>query len=89
LPIKSYNGKAREEIQLSYFVDLSMISNKKVLILDDIVDSGETILYVKNMVSQYTEKITICALLSRNNIEGIYGEEIKTNEWIQFPWEQG
>jgi hypoxanthine phosphoribosyltransferase len=60
--------------------------NKKVLLVDEISDSGKTLSLYKAMTdfpsyTLYTRKGTSC-------MPELYGREIKTEDWLIFPWEE-
>jgi uncharacterized protein len=59
-------------------------ADKKVLIVDEISDSGKTLEFYKKMTD-----FPIFTLYVRYNstcIPDIYGEFIETDEWLNFPW---
>ena len=78
------DGKARLKYGSNY--DLS---DKKVLIVDDISDTGESLTLAKNYVeSQKPEEIRVATLLTIRGSRfkpDYYGEEIDW-AWIVFPW---
>lgn len=73
--------------------ELLKIESKKVLLVDDIVGSGETLREVKDLLVRFKPNSIITASLTVNldNLkdEGlkpdILGEEVRG--WIIFPWE--
>lgn len=57
---------------------------QKTLVIDDIVDTGETALRLAE------EKFTIVSLCYRSSSKYrpfVYGERLKKDDWIVFPWE--
>ena len=71
----------------------ALTRNKKVLIIDDINDSGATFDYILNNLETLQDDFRLAVLLS--NVQStvtvhFYGEVIDKSlnpEWIVFPWE--
>ena len=68
---------------------LQLISGKKVLLTDDITDTGETLIEAKKELLKYGSKevksaTIICAPASNGKV-AFYGKEVKP--WVVFPWE--
>ena len=68
---------------------LQLITGKKVLLTDDITDTGVTLIEAKKELLKYGCKevksaTIICAPASNGKVD-FYGKEIKP--WIVFPWE--
>jgi len=95
ISIASYNDQGSQG-QLSLVVpwgaeDVAYVKKfKSILIVDDLVDSGATISFVKNMVQKHAPEAIIktAALFYKPSSQvkpDYYVEE--TNDWIIFPWE--
>lgn len=63
------------------------LAGKRVLIIDDVADSGRTLKFVRDICSEYTDQIQVAVLYEKP------ASEIKcdyvwrtTDEWISFPW---
>jgi hypoxanthine phosphoribosyltransferase len=57
----------------------------KVLVIDDIIDSGKTFKVVMDAIPG---KKTFCALVSKKRyVEAIYGIYVPEDKWVIFPWE--
>ena len=69
-----------------------IIKNANVLIVDDTLDSKETLDYAKNIIQQYNPKNIEIAILYNFNkatFNEIYsGEEVSEYKWVVFPWEE-
>jgi len=73
--------------------ELAKIESKKVLLIDDIVGSGETLEDVKDLVIRFNPNSIVTASLvtNLNNLKDeklkpdFVGEEVRG--WIIFPWE--
>ena len=89
LDAKLYNGIAEpgEEVKIKPF--FGDIKGKKVLIVDDIWDTGETMRAVlKYLKNEYLHTAT---LFKKNGSEGspdFYCETANIDEWIIFPWDK-
>ena len=64
---KSYSGKEQSEVEL--LLDLNMdVANKHIYLIDDFIDSGNTLKYVAQHLQERNPKsITAVTLLSRQN----------------------
>ena len=68
---------------------LQLITGKKVLLTDDITDTGVTLIEAKKALLKYGCKevksaTIICAPASNGKVD-FYGKEVKP--WVVFPWE--
>mgnify|MGYP001187852358 CR=1 FL=1 len=69
IKIKSYNSMNREEIKLILDIDAELIHNKNIYIVEDIVDSGETIKFLKSHFLKMNPKsIKTISLLSKESV---------------------
>ena len=63
------------------------MSGKKILIVDDVADSGRTLEFVRGICAQYTDDIRVAVLYEKPRsvikCEYVWKE---TDEWISFPW---
>ena len=88
ISLSSYDGELRKEPQLINNLDISR--NQKILFIDDILDSGETIKFIKNLYPNFINIrfATIYAKEQSNYMELLdYEPYITSNHWIVFPWE--
>lgn len=67
MAISSYGSGARSSGEVRMIKDLDRsIENRHVIIVEDIVDSGYTLSYLKRMLySRHPESVKICALLDK------------------------
>lgn len=89
--VKSYKGKKQEGFRVVQDFDLDSIpEDSKVLVIDDICDSGNTIKEVRKLIGTRYSFVRYAALFtkkgSKHNIDH-YGIEVKDENWLQFPWE--
>ena len=70
--------------------NLTQITNKNVLICEDVIDSEETIKFLIKTLTPYKPKsITICTLINfSKNSSYIVGKQMRKHKWIVFPWEK-
>ncbi|QKR00526.1 phosphoribosyltransferase [Metallosphaera tengchongensis] len=78
---------SRPVIKAVYANDLE---NKRVLIVDDVSDTGETLEAVTNVISMFSPAVirtaTIYVKPWSRKIPDYYGEEV--GKWIIFPWDK-
>tara|TARA_B100000700_G_scaffold286298_1_gene341064 strand:+ start:293 stop:808 length:516 start_codon:yes stop_codon:yes gene_type:complete len=78
--VSSYKGTSREEIKSLDKIDFN-IENKNILIVEDIVDSGNTINFIVNELNKDNPKsIKIASLLFKPDV---YNFDMKI-DWIGF-----
>ena len=81
----SYQGSQRGDITLEG--DCPKLDDSKMLIVDDLVDSGETIKFMR----QKYPRAKVAVLVAKPNGEGqadFYAEKAEQDCWIDFPWEK-
>lgn len=92
IALKSYSGKSRKEIKLINLPQKHILKNKKVLIIDDICDSGETFKYIIKILKEkyFVKDIkTVAILVNKKNCKfypDIYSK--KVDKWVDFPWDK-
>jgi xanthine phosphoribosyltransferase len=88
--VTSYKDKKQQELNIIQGGDLLDIitHDDKILVVDDICDTGNTIRYMREMLSGYD--ITVASIIikpdSKKDVD-YYGAVINNNTWIKFPWE--
>jgi len=92
----SYKDRRKGEFVLTNIdVERKSIENKKVLIIDDIVDTGETVRNVYNFVKEYNpKKIKVVSIAIKNRAYQLcqklgveYILVVPDRYWVIFPWE--
>lgn len=72
--------------------DFSMLENKTVLIIEDIIDTGESMNFLVNRLNQVPNcSFTIATMVKRPNISLTYPIThcgIELSNWVVFPWEK-
>jgi len=78
LKISSYKGFESGKIDFKSDIEKKDIYNKNVIIVDDIIDTGKTVKYVKKYLSELeAKKIKIASLLVKDS-------SIKLTDWFCF-----
>lgn len=92
ISVKSYEGDQQGDISFTFPVDCKQLEKyNNILIVDDLVDTGKTVEFVKNHFKNElpNNSIKIAALYYKPKKSVIkpdyYVEE--TSDWIVFPWE--
>tara|TARA_B100001093_G_C26021998_1_gene674320 strand:- start:26 stop:484 length:459 start_codon:yes stop_codon:yes gene_type:complete len=85
----------QSEPQIIQWIDSKIIENKKILIIDEIDDTGKTISYLINKLQESNvSELGIGVLHNKlkpkeynlNNIKYFCGSEIP-DKWVVYPWE--
>lgn len=89
LTVKAYKGKERSKGTILTEPLSQDIRDKTVLVLDEISDTGKTLLYVKKyLTNKHPKKIIVATMFIKSwtkFIPDIYIKE--TDKWIVFPYE--
>ncbi len=89
--IKSYKAIGVKGTLRVYDVMYEDVKGKKVLIVDDVTDTGETFMFVVNyMLKKGASSVLLASLFVKpwSKVKpNFYVEE--TDDWIVFPWELG
>lgn len=89
IDIKSYNERNEQErCKVTNFMPITNPGN--YIIADDILDSGDTIKYIKDFYNfQGRWKFDVVVLVTNTIKENlIYGICNKKRDWVVFPWEK-
>ena len=77
---RSYNGKQKSNIIKFDFFDFDNIKGKDIIIIEDIVDTGDTVRKIRNKMINKANSVAIAALLLKPN-------KVKINfeiDWVGF-----
>jgi len=64
-----------------------MIRPKKVLIIDDIYDTGNTIRRCKEFIGDVSWDVTYLTIFGKANSDGVEYLREREDRWVVFPWE--
>lgn len=87
LGIKQYIGYDRRELKVLEDVDLEY--RNKVLIVDDLVNTGKSMIKAKEIVEKSARDVRTASLLvisTSKFIPNYFGEYIEGFSWVIFPW---
>ncbi len=87
LNLKTYKGFDRlDEPLIKQDFDFDKLSKyEKVLIVDDICDSGVTLQFIKNKLDN--EIVKTAVLIDKTKTCEYYGNQYQSDDWIKFPWD--
>ena len=91
LSARSYTERQQKELKIGYLPEKSGLEGKRILLIDDIIDTGKTIQKTKELLynTYHVQSITVVSLYVNSNhcktYPNLYGHE--TTDWIEFPWE--
>ncbi|MDN4478717.1 phosphoribosyltransferase [Demequina lignilytica] len=90
LNVEFYTGideRLEAPVVLPPLLDTDAMAGLKVLIADDVADTGETLALVKSLMEQHAAEVRTVTLFakSRSIIEPDYIWK-RTDLWITFPW---
>ena len=96
ISVSSYNQKIKGDIKINQWID-NDFSNKNILLVDEIDDTGSTITFCSNKLKKYNKcnNLSIFVVHNRNckkcdnyiNHTNYYAcENIESDLWIKYPW---
>lgn len=86
--LESYTGKNRGNINLLKASKRFSLQSKgeNILIIDDLIDSGTTIEFLKNIYPKACFAV-VYAKPKKKELVDFYAVNVEQDIWIQFPWE--
>jgi len=93
---KAYKGMRKHGVKFKNLdLHVSNLKGKKVLVCDDIFDTGDTILKTMKFVKEAmgAERVTGCVMITKNTAECeknviAWAQTCAPTTWIVFPWEK-
>tara|TARA_Y100001970_G_C13933198_1_gene699359 strand:+ start:227 stop:769 length:543 start_codon:yes stop_codon:yes gene_type:complete len=86
MKISSYNSMNRDKIKLLLDIDADRIKNNDIIIVEDIIDSGNTIEYLRNkMLACNPNSLKVVTLLCKSkktSLSDWYCFELKKNKYV-------
>lgn len=89
--VSSYNGdKKTDEMKFTQYAEIG--DYKNILVVDDIVDTGDTINFIKNIIAlnSFDRQFTYAAMYTVAGKQEMVDFTVavkQQDEWIEFPWE--
>ncbi len=94
LGLSSYDdttGKQTSKVDITQDIDFDKLpEDSKLLIVDDKIDTGNTINYVKERIGNKFKLVRYATLFAEKSVKNKvdhYGVLVPDETWIDFPWE--
>jgi len=91
LRIESYDVYNKKEAKITQDVSID-VKDKNVLLVDDIADTGDSLILAKNYLLERDPKNLMTATLHYKITSKIkpdfFAEEVENDVWIIYPWEK-
>jgi len=88
---RSYVGEKQEELKITYLPEVDL-SGKKILLVDELVDSGQTLKKITQVIAEkYKPAQVKTATLAINKQNCNFQPDffaIGSENWMVFPWER-
>ncbi len=89
--VSSYENKQQKEMKLLNAPDKELLKGKNILIVDDICDTGKTIIFLEELLKTYKVKSVKSATIFLNKEHNkitpdFYAKEV--DKWVAFPWDK-
>ena len=86
MKISSYSGMKQSILELSLDISSEIVKNKHIIIVEDIIDSGKTIKYLKKHFKLFKVKsLSVISLLVRQKSKSLvdfYCFELRNNKYV-------
>lgn len=91
ISVSSYKNKKQTKLKMINAPNKKDLLNKNILVIDDICDSGNTLVFIEDYLKKNKAKNIKTATIFLNKkkskyVPDYYGEE--TTIWIVFPWDK-
>jgi xanthine phosphoribosyltransferase len=89
--LKSYEGMTQTNINILHEPDWLCFLDKKILVVDDLIDCGKSMIFVKELLNQHNlSNYKVCVLIDKQKnpeiVPDFYVRVIK--DWVAFFWER-
>jgi len=92
ISVRSYSKEKQGKLELLNFPSKKFLKGKKVLVVDEIIDSGKTIKFVVSLLKEkYSVKEVKTASIYVHKVNSAFYPNFyaKTNkDWLVFPWDR-
>jgi len=88
--VSSYEGTEKKGIMGNVNQLFDLPKNSKLLVVDDICDTGETITWIEKQLNLNEMKYEIACIFTKKKHKNkirFYGTVVPDDKWIVFPWE--
>ena len=100
IKIKKYDDDGNQIVKKAEIVEsfTNTIAGKRVLIVDDVCETGESLKLAIKEVKKYTDTVMACVLVAKDNWAEIhldddvfcpFAKTFKRGTWVKFYWENG
>lgn len=90
--VKSYENKKQTNLSVEQDIDFdSLDKDSKILVIDDICDTGNTFDHIKEKIGNRFEMVRYASLFAKKESKhkvDHYGVIVNSDTWIVFPWEK-
>lgn len=89
-PVEDEFYETQGILKITQDIDSTVLTNhQKILVVDDICDTGKTFTYVKDYLDSLQKQSTFCSIFKRTSSPACFvcAEVITENIWVKFPWE--
>jgi len=89
--VSSYEGKKQKELTVDQDINFdSFDENSRILVIDDICDTGETMEHIKGIIGTRFKLVRYASLFARKDTQhkvDHYSVIVNKDTWLVFPWE--
>lgn len=89
--VSSYEGKKQTKLTVDQDIDFnSLDENSRILVIDDICDTGETMDHIREVIGTRFELVRYASLFTRKDTQhkvDHYSVIVNKDTWLVFPWE--
>jgi hypoxanthine phosphoribosyltransferase len=89
--VSSYEGKEQKALTIDQDIDFnSFDKDSRILVIDDICDTGNTIDHIKEVIGNRFEMVRYASLFARKDTQhkvDHYSVIVNKDTWLVFPWE--
>lgn len=94
ISVKSYNDRNQQHELIMQQIPIELFGNeyvnKRILVVDDLADSGTTLRAIDNLFLERDMHVDFCTLYTKKNtsFKPQYSmDEYESDVWLEFPWD--
>jgi xanthine phosphoribosyltransferase len=84
--VESYQGRTKTDLKIAHKPDDVANGGQNWVVIDDLVDSGETISYIRRLYP-YATYVSLLAKPSGKPQIDFSAQDVDQDRWVVFPWE--